>query len=531
MIPRIVLIGYGPVGARFVEGMIDPVRAGVAALTVLGAERHDAYNRVLVGEYAVGRATRERLEIAETAAAVDAGAAIRLAETAVAIDRDRRVVRTDAGAEVSYDRLVLATGARANLPTLAGLERCVRDRRTSPSSAAELDAGSAPLPPGVATLRSIEDAERVLPVVRGRGRIIVLGAGVLGMEVALAAAEQGAEVTVVHHGEAPMDRNLDRGAGRSLAQACRRIGVRLLPHSRAESVILSTDTAEPRFDALVTADGKVLPADLLLISVGASARTELAVAAGIEVSAGIVVDESLASWSDPAVFAIGDCAQIAERAAKTIGQRVPGAPAGLIAPGWRQADWLSDRLAIEAAGGVPRTPPPAARPAVVMLKAEGIDVVAGGDVAAEPWDADPEEQPARHVAMWVDGAAGSYVKMVTRGGVLEGFASVGMPRTGAELTLHFERGSELPADPSLLLRLDAADATSTASDPLSPESTVCWCNGVTVQGVTDAAAGGCRGVDDVGRKTRAGTGCGGCRGRIAELIAGHAAAQAPAATP
>ncbi|MCE4027152.1 FAD-dependent oxidoreductase, partial [Microbacterium sp. Au-Mic1] len=115
---RIVLIGYGPVGARFVEELLPAVTAGRVSLTVLGAEAEDVYNRVLLAEYAVGATSRERLEIADTAAARAAGVRIRLDETVVAVDRAERVVRTSDGEEIGWDRLVLATGARANVPTL-----------------------------------------------------------------------------------------------------------------------------------------------------------------------------------------------------------------------------------------------------------------------------------------------------------------------------------------------------------------------------------------------------------------------------
>jgi assimilatory nitrate reductase electron transfer subunit len=165
-----------------------------------------------------------------------------------------------------------------------------------------------------------------------------------------------------------------------------------------------------------------------------------------------------------------------------------------------------------------------------MVKAEGVDVVSGGDVTPEPWDDEPPSPGdgaehadgcahARQVTVWADPARGGYVKLVTRGGVLEGFVSVGLPRTGAELTLLFERGDELPADRSALLRLDADDAgAAPAGDPFAPHSTVCWCNGVTVERITAAVASGADSVDCVASATRAGTGCGGCRGRVAELL-------------
>ncbi|QNE36739.1 FAD-dependent oxidoreductase [Leifsonia shinshuensis] len=512
---RIVLVGYGPVGARFVEEVLPAVAAGEASLVALGAEDEDAYNRVLVAEYAVGVAARDRLDVTDTEAARAAGADIRLAETAVTIDRVRQRVLTSGGDELPYDRLVLATGSRANIPTLDGLERTRRERDAAPG--ADVDRGRRPLPGGVVALRDVADADSVAPVVAAGGAIVVLGAGVLGMEFALLAAEHGAQVVVVHHGPTPMARNLDEAGGRMLARAVRTAGVGMAAHARAESIGFRDTEGGRVFDGVGCADGTYIPGDLLVLSCGVGPRVELALAAGLACSAGVLVDEELRSWSDPDVFAIGDCAQVAAPEDADASGRVPGAPSGLIGPGWRQAAALARRLRAEAAGAVAGAEAAVAlheRPTAVMLKATGIDVVAGGDHAAEPWDADAE------VTVWLDPARGCYLKTVVREGVLTGFVSVGLPQAGAELTLLFERGAALPAEPSALLRLDAADAGAVAvEDPLGPDATVCWCNGVTAGRIGDAVADGCDTVEAVGRCTRAGTGCGGCKGRIAAILA------------
>lgn len=533
---RVVLIGYGPVGARFLEELLPTVAAGRAELTVVGAEDTDAYNRVLIAEYATGGAERERLEVTDTDAARAAGVRIRLGEAVTAIDRRRQRVVLDSSETVPYDRLVFATGARANIPTLDGLERARRDRRVVARAASSLDHGADPLPSGVVAMRDLRDAELAAPIVAAGGTIVVLGAGVLGMEFGLAAAARGADVVVVHHGGIPMARNLDEHGGRMLARATRDVGIGLAAHSRAEGVLFHDgDDGRRRFDALLCADGKQIPGDLLVLSCGVGARTELADASGLPCSAGILVDEQLRSWSDPDVYAIGDCAQVASPDEADASGRVPGAPSGLIGPGWRQAADLAGRFAREAegarcgagvgaAGGAPRASAPdiriPERPPVVMLKAEGVDVVSAGEFNAEPWSTDGAE-----VSLWLDPARGGYVKTVVRDGALAGFVSVGMPRTGAELTLLFDSRGPLPQDPSALLRLDAPTATHTHADPLSPDATVCWCNGVSVGRILEAALAGNDTVECIGRATRAGTGCGGCKGRIAEVLAAGAASR------
>lgn len=530
---RIVLVGYGTVGARFVEELLPEVSAGRVALTVLAGEPVEAYNRVLVAEYAVGNADLDAMLVGDRAAAEAAGARVLLGVAATSIDRDARVVRTANGEEIPYDRVVLATGSRANTPTLDGVERHRRDLASLGKHAATLVGRDDALPEGVTALRDLDDARRVLAAVRGRRRLIVLGAGVLGLELALAAAHAGAQVCVVHHGPIPMPRNLDRGGGHVLRSALRRSGVTVVAHSRAEAVGFRTDDGGTRrFDMLVTADGKQLRGDLLVLSCGVSPRNELATLAGLRTAVGVVVGPDLRSWTDPDVYAIGDCAQVVERTDETVGRRdLPGAPAGLVGPGWRQASWLAAAIAAEAAhravgaaiaeasAGEPLPPLPAERDAIVMLKAEHVDVVAVGDVSADPWD-DDALAPRRRVAQWADPEHLRYVKMVTEAGVLTGFVCVGMPRTAAELTLLYERGGELPADRSLLLRFDGPDYDPAAdADAFAPEATVCWCNGVSVGRIEESAACGNTTVECVGRDTRAGTGCGGCRGRIADVLA------------
>uniref|UniRef100_UPI0028D59AB1 FAD-dependent oxidoreductase n=1 Tax=uncultured Microbacterium sp. TaxID=191216 RepID=UPI0028D59AB1 len=395
-------------------------------------------------------------------------------------------------------------------------------------------------------LRDLADAEHVRAAVSAGQRIVVLGAGVLGMELALAAAEAGAEVVVAYHSAAPMNRTLDENGGRVLAAAATAVGVEMMHHARAESIVQRYDDhGQAWFDGLVCADGKVLAGDLLVLSCGVAARTEVASLAGLAISSGVLVDGASRSWTDPNVFAIGDCAHVADPADAGDDGRVPGGPSGLIGPGWRQADRLAALLSsgaapvpsagasgiaggFDAASASPvvvagaAASAPLERPGVVMLKADGIDVVAGGAVDADPFS----HAPGCHgpqVTLWADPARGAYVKLVTVDGVLTGFVAVGMPRTGAELTLLFERGSELPADRSALLRLDAADAgMAVVADPFAADATVCWCNGVSAGAIRDAVAAGEPTVACVKASTRAGTGCGGCVGRISELLAREA---------
>ena len=209
-------------------------------------------------------------------------------------------------------------------------------------------------------------------------------------------------------------------------------------------------------------------------------------AAGSPPAAGILVDHKLRAHHEPHIFAIGDCAEVRCPDPECVECRTARGPSGLVGPGWRQAEWLADYLTLLASGAEAEAEAlpslPAELPGVIVLKARGMNMAVAGDVSADPWDEEALTAGAVNgrarlqIAQWADPEHGRYVKMTTRAGVLEGLVAVGMPRTSAELVQLFERGAELPADRSLLLRLDGPDQAA-AAGAADPERTVCRCAG------------------------------------------------------
>ena len=497
---HVVIIGYGPVAARLAEELLPSVRQGLLALTIIGEESAAAYNRVLVADLGVGRTSEEAISVSDPAELEAAGAVVIRGVRVRRVDRARQGVLLENGVWIPYSKLVFATGARPVVPPLHGL---------NPDPAAPV-----PLPRGVIALRDLADAAVLRDAVDRRAHVVVLGGGILGLEAALAARDEGAEVTVVHHGAHTLGRSIDAGAGHTLAAALRARGIQVVSQARAVGVSMAPGSdGEASFAALLQENGSAVQGQLLVLSCGVRPRVEVAAGAGLSTNHGILVDHTLASLHDPHVFAIGDCAEI-----RCLDSNCPecsnsAGPLGLIGPGWRQAEWLAAFLT-----GFSPAALPAERAPVMMLKARGVDVAVAGDVAAGPFD----DVPGLAVSLWADPEHGKYVKMNTRGGVLCGFISVGMPRAGAGLTLLFERGSELPADRSALLRLDGPDRDiATVPDPAR---TVCRCAGVTEETITGAVVDGCSSVQEVSAATRAGTGCGGCHGDLKKLIEAHFAA-------
>ncbi|MDP5228255.1 MULTISPECIES: FAD-dependent oxidoreductase [Arthrobacter] len=497
---RIVVLGYGPVAARFLDAMRPLAAAGLVEVTVLGEEKDAAYNRVLVADLGVGRASRGSLDLSDPDELAADGIRVLLGVRAQRVDRSRRLVHAADGSRLPYDRLVLATGARATVPNLTGLNP---------------DPLHPVLPEGVTALRDLADAARLRAAVDGRKRVVVLGGGVLGLEVALAAAEEGAHVTVVHHGDRPMGRQLDAGSGATLSAALRRQGLQLVPGARATGLTTADDGA---FRALALADGTLVEGELLVLACGARPRTELAEGAGLAVGRGVLVDHSLRALHTGHVFAIGDCAEVRCPDPSCAVCQASAGPSGLIAPGWRQADRLAASFTARLLGTVAPAPLPEEKPGVILLKATGVNLAAAGDLQADPWDAMDPGAPLE-VSLWADPAQGRYVKMCTRDGALAGFVALGMSRAAAELTLLFGSGGELPADRSVLLRLDGPDGSlGRPGTSAGPESVLCRCAGVSRGSVQAAVTAGCGTVEDVARATKAGTGCGGCKDSVRELI-------------
>lgn len=489
---RLVIIGFGPVSAALIEGLLPAVADGSIQLTVISAETHLAYNRVLLAELAIGASEVEHLSMVEPTRLHEAGVNILLGRTVTRVDRARRRITLDDASTLSYDRLVFATGARPTIPSLHGLN-------FEPHAEAQL-------PAGVMALRTIEDAQALHRALRTGGKVLVLGGGILGIEAALAIAGAGHQAVLVHHGAAPLGRVVDADGGRLLIRSLHAAGIEVISNARATGV----QKDDAGFTGLITDTHGVIEADALLLSTGVRARTELADNCGLAVNRGIKTNQYLAADTENRIFAIGDCAEVN-------GQP----PVGLLAPGWAQASWLANFLRDNPmpATGSPRqalllaTAPPVHRGSdILMLKGQGLELSAGGSVAAGLWD-DQDQQ----VTVFADPAEGRYLKIVSRNAVPTGFLAMGLPRTSAELVLAYERGSALPQDRSILLRLD--DLTGgEPSAAAGPDDQLCRCSGATHGQVAHAVESGCTTVAEVGQSCRAGTGCGGCRAVIEEML-------------
>ena len=153
---HVVVVGYGPVAARFTDQLLPAVRSGAVALTVIGEEPSAAYNRVLVADLGVGRTTAAAIALSDAAELIAAGVSVHLGTRVLRLDRARQHVLLADGTSLRYDKLVFATGSRPVVPPLHGL---------NPDPAARV-----PLPRGVTALRDLADAAQLRNAVGTQGK-------------------------------------------------------------------------------------------------------------------------------------------------------------------------------------------------------------------------------------------------------------------------------------------------------------------------------------------------------------------------
>ena len=438
---RVVIIGAG-MAARLADGLDGH------DVTLLGDEPHLPYNRILLSAVLEGTHAPDSLTLPMRD--VD----VRVATRVVEIHRDEHEVELADKSRVAYDVLVLATGSIPALPPIRGI--------------VQLDGR---LDERVHAFRSLDDCLRLDDAVRSARRAVVVGGGLLGLQVARALGVRGLETEMVEGGDHLLRSQVDAKAGAILARDLKRFGTAVYTGARATRL---TD------DGLVLDNGFTLDTDLVVLTAGGRPSTALARRADLEVRRGVVVDHLLRT-SDPAIHAIGDCAQH--------GSQVTG----FVPPAWEQATLLARHLngeQIRYDGA--RT--------VARLRATGLDVAVLGD----------PERTAGEVVEVTNPIAGSHRKLVVRDGVIVAGTLVGdLSRIGL-ITQYYDRGSILaPSEPGSLLMGDRKPPPTALPD----EAEICACAGVSA-----GAIRACASLDEARDQTRATTGCGGCAAVVGELV-------------
>ena len=335
MMERVVIVGAGQAGAQVAISLRQLGFAG--AITLLGEEAEPPYQRPPLSKaYLSGEMALERTLIRSPA--YYAKSAIELlpgARVERILPDERAIVVGDR--QLPYDVLVLCTGTRARRLGLSGE-----------------DLG------GVFYLRTLLDSERIRAAVRPGARAVIIGGGYIGLEVAASLAKLGCKVRVVEALERVMNRVVAPPVSTFFAREHAAHGVEILTGAAVEEL-----AGGAVVEGVVCRDGRSLPADLVVVGVGAVPNDELARDAGLMVDNGIVVDE-FGRTSEPAIFAAGDVTNhpnaLFERRlrlesvhnamaqAKAVAQAIAGQPVPYAEVPWFWSDQYDLKLQIAGVG-------------------------------------------------------------------------------------------------------------------------------------------------------------------------------------
>ena len=468
---RIVVVGHGMVGHRFVEAAIERGLTATHDIVILGEEPRAAYDRVaLTSYYEVGD---KALSFLPTGTYADPRVSLKLNAKAVAVSPRARIVTLEDGTQVEYDELVLATGAYPFVPPVAGKDL-----------------------ENVFVYRTIDDLIAIRKAARKARTGVVIGGGLLGLEAANAVKQLGLETHVVELAPRLMAVQIDSGAGKTLSREIENLGLTVHTGAMTEAIL----GTKGKVTGLALKDRATLHADIVVFSAGIRPQDALGRAADLEIAerGGVLVDEHCRT-SDEHIWAIGECAA------------PNGRMYGLVAPGYQMAEVVVDTMlggegTFEGAD------------MSTKLKLLGVDVASFGDAHAET--------PGSLELVYSDAVAGIYKKLVISedgkrllGGVLVGDASAyGILRPMVA------SGLPLPDNPEDLI-LPAGSGGSATKLDLPDEAVVCSCNNVTKGQIKGAADNGCSTQAEVTKETKAGSTCGSCKVQIKKIIEDHFTAQ------
>ncbi len=485
---RLVVVGNGMAGARAVEEILARGGAEMFAVTMFGDEPYGNYNRIMLSHVLSGEESHEAIYLNTLEWYQENDIVLHAGVRVTRVDRHAHVVFSDDGQVTPYDQLVIATGSRSFMPPMDGLY--------GPDGA---------LLPGVFPFRTIDDTRGMIDHAThdDHHRALVIGGGLLGLEAARGLQSHGLDVTVVHSPAHLMNAQLGPQGGEILKMSMENFGIKIITGTRTTAV-----WGPDKVRGVRLKDGTELPCDLIVVAAGIRPNTELALTSGFTVERAIVVDDHMRTVDDDDVFAVGECVQHR------------GEVYGLVAPLWEQAVVLADQIT----GANPGNAYLGSRTAT-KLKVAGVDVASMGVLG-------PEKETDEHI-VFAEPKRGTFKSIVIRDDKIIGATLLGDSSKVAFLQQAFDRGLPLPEERVQLMFDLGGPAEDVGVAELADDAQVCNCNGVSKKTIVDCVGSGCKTVSGVMDKTRAGKGCGTCKGLVAQLVehaAGGAVEEDPAAS-
>ncbi|MGJ5897118.1 nitrite reductase large subunit NirB [Streptomyces niveiscabiei] len=467
--PTIVLVGHGMVGQRFLEALAARGLTATHRVVVLCEEPRPAYDRVQLTSYFSGT-TPEELSMTDMEFIAEHGIELHVGDPAETVDRETRTVTSRSGLRVDYDILVLATGSYPFVPPVPGKDAA-----------------------GCFVYRTIEDLLAIEEYAKARATVgAVVGGGLLGLEAAGALQGLGLATHIVEFAPRLMPVQVDEGGGAALLRTIEDMGLSVHTGTGTQEIVVGEDGS---VTGMKLSDGSEVATDLVVFSAGVRPRDQLARDCGLSVGerGGITVDEQCRTVTDPAVFAIGECALAAD-----------GRVYGLVAPGYEQAETVAATIAEDESAFL-------GADLSTKLKLLGVDVASFGDAHGAAEDC--------LEVVYSDARSGLYKKLViARDGTLLGGILVGDAE--AYGTLRAFTGSVPPVAPeSLVLPAGSSGGAQLGPSALPDEAVICSCNNVTKGAIRGAVTEhACTTVPEVKKCTKAGTSCGSCVKVLGQLV-------------
>ena len=469
---RLVVIGNGMAGARFVEEVVARGGRDKFDITVFGEEPYGNYNRILLSSVLAGTHDAKDIFINPIGWYQENGVKLHLGVRAGWVDRVGKTVHAPGGIVEGYDVMVIATGSSAFIPPMTGVHG---------------DGGD--LKEGAFAFRTLDDCSKIAAYAARCKKAVVIGGGLLGLEAARGLLSRKVEVHVVHLMAHLMETQLDQQAGAILRKTMEKMGVHV--HlDKATTIVLGDDHIE----GVGFKDGSKLSCDMLVISAGIRPNTDLAKQCGLSIERAIVIGDDLSTRNDPSIYAIGECAQHR------------GRTYGLVAPLWDQARVLADRLTGRDAKALYM-----GSKVSTKLKVMGVDMTVMGE--KEAGDENDE------VINYADPSRGIYQKLIVRNGRLAGAILLGDGLNSPTVLRAFDRGEVLPESRAeILFSSFGGGAKIVGAAELPDSAQICNCNGVSKGRIIAAVKAGSRTLKAVMEATRAGSGCGSCKPEVNVLL-------------
>ncbi|MCC5849270.1 MAG: molybdopterin-dependent oxidoreductase [Verrucomicrobia bacterium] len=460
---RIVVVGAGAGALQFVSRYRELNRED--ELLVIGREPRGFYNRILLPDYLTGDRSWESLETLRKEAEEKLDFTFEQGVGVVGINRERKVVLKSDGEECPYDKLILSTGSRPFVP---------------PGTPQDM--------PRVFTMRTREDADRARAVLRPGSHVLIMGGGLLGIELAAALNHNKIGCTIVNLTPRLMQLQLDATAGALLREELESRGIRVLCGDAVETIKTSDDEG---LCGAITRNGEEIDANMLFVAVGTRTNIEYLADSGVETGRGVMVNDHLQS-SDPNIYAIGE---IAEHR---------GTLYGITAGAQEQADIAARHLAGDPWSSYEGST------LFNILKIHGTEVRSAG-MAEIPEGC--EEDPDWEDVVFQDRRQRVYQRCILHRNRLVGAQFFGDVSPWQQCKQWMDSRIELQEERLFLLRSRGAEAKDPPRGRL-----VCTCNQVGELNLKEAMSEGVLDLETLCTRTRAGTGCGSCKPEVKLLL-------------